>query len=97
MSGTGRFDVIVVGAGGAGLTVALVAGQAGANVLLVDAARDIGGATALSAELSTLPARASRRTLAWWTIPIRCGVTISRSTNIDSTPVWLTASARKPH
>lgn len=42
------YDVIVVGAGGAGLAAATVAADAGARVLLVDAADKAGGSTALS-------------------------------------------------
>lgn len=42
------YDVIVVGAGGAGLAAASMAADAGARVLLVDAAEQAGGSTALS-------------------------------------------------
>ncbi len=42
------FDVIVIGAGGAGLAAAVAATQAGAHVLIVDAAPKAGGSTALS-------------------------------------------------
>lgn len=42
------YDVIVVGAGGAGLSAAHMAAQGGARVLLVDAGDRAGGSTALS-------------------------------------------------
>jgi fumarate reductase flavoprotein subunit len=42
------FDLVVVGAGGAGLAAAATAAGDGARVLLVDAAREPGGSTALS-------------------------------------------------
>ena len=42
------YDVIVVGAGGAGLSAAAAASDAGARVLLVEAARRTGGSTALA-------------------------------------------------
>jgi fumarate reductase flavoprotein subunit len=42
------YDVIIVGAGGAGLAAALTAADQGASVLLVDAADSAGGSTALS-------------------------------------------------
>ncbi|WP_340317992.1 FAD-dependent oxidoreductase [Rhizorhabdus argentea] len=41
-------DVIVVGGGGAGLSAAYHAAQSGASVMLVEAAKALGGATALS-------------------------------------------------
>lgn len=43
-----NYDVIVIGAGGAGLSAALSAADAGCSVLLVDAADRAGGSTALS-------------------------------------------------
>jgi fumarate reductase flavoprotein subunit len=42
------YDVVVVGAGGAGLAAAVSAADAGASVLLVEAADRVGGSTALS-------------------------------------------------
>lgn len=47
-SGTPLFDLAVVGAGAAGLCAALSAAEAGARVLLVEAADDIGGTLHLS-------------------------------------------------
>ena len=42
------FDVIVIGAGGAGLAAAIAAASNGARVLLVEADKKVGGTTALS-------------------------------------------------
>lgn len=42
------FDVIVAGGGGGGMAAAITAADAGARVLLVEAARKLGGSTALS-------------------------------------------------
>ena len=42
------YDVIVIGAGGAGLAAAATAGEKGARVLLVEAAAKTGGSTALA-------------------------------------------------
>ncbi|MDB5702378.1 MAG: FAD-binding protein [Sphingomonadales bacterium] len=42
------FDVIVVGGGGAGLAAAIEAANAGASVMLLEAAEKLGGATAMS-------------------------------------------------
>jgi fumarate reductase flavoprotein subunit len=46
--GTDAVDVCVVGAGGAGLAAAIEAADAGARVLVLEAAAEIGGSTALS-------------------------------------------------
>jgi glycine/D-amino acid oxidase-like deaminating enzyme len=53
--GTGHFDVVVVGAGGAGMTAALVAAIAGARVLLVERTEFVGGSTAYSAGTTWVP------------------------------------------
>jgi len=42
------YDVIVVGGGGSGMTAALFAHEAGAKVLILEADKKLGGATALS-------------------------------------------------
>lgn len=42
------YDVVVVGAGGAGLSAAVTAHDAGARVLLVECGREVGGSTRLS-------------------------------------------------
>jgi fumarate reductase flavoprotein subunit len=42
------FDIIVVGGGGAGMTAALAAHQAGASVIILEADKKLGGATWLS-------------------------------------------------
>ena len=47
-------DVLVVGGGGAGMTAAISAAQAGANVILIEKQGYLGGATMMSAGL--LPA-----------------------------------------
>lgn len=48
-------DLLVVGAGGAGLATALFAALQGADVLLVEATGHVGGTTALSAGTSWIP------------------------------------------
>ncbi|MFM0325120.1 FAD-dependent oxidoreductase [Caballeronia glebae] len=50
------FDVIVVGAGGAGMSAALVAAIDGARVLLVESTEYVGGTTAYSAGTTWIPA-----------------------------------------
>ncbi|MCK8683293.1 FAD-dependent oxidoreductase [Pseudomonas umsongensis] len=45
------FDVIVVGGGGAGLAAGIIARQAGASVMVLEADSKLGGATALSASV----------------------------------------------
>ena len=49
------FDVIVIGAGGAGMSAALFAAIDGAKVLLVERTEYLGGTTALSAATSWVP------------------------------------------
>src|SRR5262249_50333615 len=43
------FDIIIVGGGGAGLSAAIMARDAGASCMILEADRKLGGATALSA------------------------------------------------
>jgi fumarate reductase flavoprotein subunit len=45
------FDVIVVGGGGAGLAAAIEANNAGASVLICEAAKPLGGSAAVSGGL----------------------------------------------
>jgi succinate dehydrogenase/fumarate reductase flavoprotein subunit len=49
------FDVVVVGAGGAGMSAALYAAVEGARVLLVESTDFVGGTTALSAGTTWIP------------------------------------------
>ena len=42
------YDVIVIGAGGAGLCAAIAAADAGARVALLEAGKRVGGSTALA-------------------------------------------------
>jgi FAD binding domain len=50
-----RFDVVVVGAGGAGMAAALFAADAGQSVLLLESSAVVGGTTAWSAGTAWLP------------------------------------------
>jgi succinate dehydrogenase/fumarate reductase flavoprotein subunit len=52
------FDVVVIGAGGAGMSSALFATLKGARVLLVESTEYVGGTTALSAGTSWVPGTA---------------------------------------
>lgn len=49
------FDVVVLGAGGAGMSAALFAAIAGAKVLLVESTSQVGGTTAYSAATTWVP------------------------------------------
>ncbi len=57
-----RFDLIVIGSGGAGFSAALTAALDGARVLLIERTEYVGGTTALSAATSWIPG--TRRGLA---------------------------------
>ncbi|BBF85752.1 fumarate reductase flavoprotein subunit [Aquitalea magnusonii] len=50
-----EYDVVVIGAGGAGLAAALFAGLAGQKVLLVEHSEYVGGTTALSGGTTWIP------------------------------------------
>lgn len=52
------YDVVVIGAGGAGMSAALFAAIDGAKVLLVESTEYVGGTTALSAGTSWIPTTA---------------------------------------
>ena len=49
------YDLVVIGAGGAGMAAALFAAMEGASVLLVERTEQVGGTTAWSAGTSWLP------------------------------------------
>ena len=49
------FDIVVVGAGGAGMSAAVYAAIAGARVLLVESTEYVGGTTAVSASTTWVP------------------------------------------
>ena len=51
----GAYDLVVIGAGGAGMATALFAAMEGASVLLVESTEYVGGTTAWSAGTSWLP------------------------------------------
>ncbi|KAA1006925.1 FAD-dependent oxidoreductase [Paraburkholderia panacisoli] len=51
-----KFDVVVIGAGGAGMSAALFAAIDGARVLLVESTEYVGGTTAYSAGTTWIPA-----------------------------------------
>ena len=55
LSSDDSFDVVVIGAGGAGMSSALFATLKGARVLLVESTEYVGGTTALSAGTSWVP------------------------------------------
>jgi 3-oxosteroid 1-dehydrogenase len=50
-----EFDVVVIGSGGAGMTAALVAHDAGASVAIVEKAEVVGGTTAVSGGVVWVP------------------------------------------
>jgi succinate dehydrogenase/fumarate reductase flavoprotein subunit len=52
---TARYDLVVIGAGGAGLATALFAAIEGARVLLVEHTQHVGGTTAWSAGTTWVP------------------------------------------
>ncbi|MDR5739611.1 MULTISPECIES: FAD-dependent oxidoreductase [unclassified Caballeronia] len=56
LSGNESFDVVVIGAGGAGMSAALFAAIDGARVLLVESTEHVGGTTAYSAGTTWIPA-----------------------------------------
>jgi len=56
LSGNESFDVVVIGAGGAGMSAALFAAIDGARVLLVESTEYVGGTTAYSAGTTWIPA-----------------------------------------
>ncbi len=58
-----RFDVIVVGAGAAGLAAASVAARRGCSVLLLEQADVIGGTSAISGGMVWMPANAKMKAL----------------------------------
>ncbi|MCM5571589.1 FAD-dependent oxidoreductase [Burkholderiaceae bacterium FT117] len=53
---TETFDIVVIGAGAAGMTAAAVAAAEGRRVLLVEHARQVGGTTAISGGMVWVPA-----------------------------------------
>ncbi|WP_024802863.1 FAD-dependent oxidoreductase [Nocardia sp. BMG51109] len=57
------WDVIVIGAGGAGLAAAVTAAEQGATVLLLESETELGGSTRLSAGLFTAAATSVQRAL----------------------------------
>ncbi|WP_112248414.1 FAD-dependent oxidoreductase [Kribbella monticola] len=61
----GRVDVVVVGGGPAGVAAALAAGDGGAQVLLVDAARQLGGQFHRQLPVEFRPAKPGRLQHGW--------------------------------
>ncbi len=58
-----NWDVIVIGAGGAGLTAAISAAEQGASVAILESEKEIGGSTQLSAGLFTAADTSVQRAL----------------------------------
>jgi succinate dehydrogenase/fumarate reductase flavoprotein subunit len=71
------FDVVVVGAGGAGMSAALVAAVEGARVLLVERTAFVGGTTALSGGTTWIPGT-------------RHAATVSAEDSLDNAAAYLT-------
>jgi fumarate reductase flavoprotein subunit len=57
------YDVIVIGAGGAGLCAAIAAADAGARVALLEAGKRVGGSTALAGGFVLAAGTAQQRAL----------------------------------
>src|SRR5438270_14082980 len=56
-----QYDVIVLGAGAAGMTAASVAAAEGCRVLLIEKSAQVGGTTAVSGGMVWVPANAKMR------------------------------------
>jgi choline dehydrogenase-like flavoprotein len=78
------FDVVVIGAGGAGLSAALFAAIDGARVLLVERTQYVGGTTALSAGTTWIPGTSH-------------AAAVSQGDTIDIAGAFLSTRHRRPH